>query len=239
MKKIMFLLVSLIYLSNISNAQNEVKVFDSYEDYVAGKTSSVYKELISFSPNKTVGKSAEGIYDPILVFKDEKGQKNKISIQKNWGFVYRDILFRNSEAKYQNHPQANPENLYFALWGKIDDSLLIWVNAINVFEDELKVFKTGRSTEISYGDKFHYSSSVNGNFYFESDLITTFKSHKNQINTALKCFYETSKVAGKGLFKNKKTGVVDYEKFFLAVNNRFHYVNNSVIFECVDKIHKK
>lgn len=235
MKKYVFSFLFLFLFLKVSEAQNEVKIFDSYEDYVAGKVPTVLKELISFSPNKSVGKSAEGIHDPILVFKDEKGQKNKISIQKKWGFVYRDILFRNSEAKHENHPQANPENLYYALWGKIDDSLLVWVNAINVFEDELKVFKAGRSTEISYGDIFHYSSSVNGNFYFESDLITTFKSHKNQINTALICFYETSKVVGKGLFKNKKTGVVDYEKFFFKVNKQFHYVFNKVLFDCIDK----
>lgn len=235
MKKLLALPIFLLLLFlNVAVAQNEVRVFDSYEDYIAGNSSAVYKELTSYSPNKSIGK-AEGLFEPILQIRNAEGKKENISIQNKWGFVYRDILFRNSEARMQGKALSNPENLYFALWGKIGDSLLVWINAINAFEDELKVFNVGRSTTISYGDYFHYNTSINGDFHFEDELTTDFKSHQNQINTALQCFYDKSKMPLKSIFKNKKTGVVDYEKFYLKVNKQFGYTHNKVLFECIDK----
>ncbi|MCO5248227.1 MAG: hypothetical protein M9887_04675 [Chitinophagales bacterium] len=238
MKKLLFLNVFLLLLSiNVSFAQNEVKVYDTYEDYIAEKPSVVYKELTGFSPNKTIGTKAEGLFGPILRTRNAEGKKEASFIQNKWGFVYRDILFRNSkvEIQIQGRTISKPEYLYFALKGKIGDSILVWVNAIDLFENEFKELSVRRSAEIIYGDFFHYSTSINGDFHLGQELTTDFKSYQNQINATFQCFYDNSKILFKTIVKNKKTGIVDYERFYLKAISQASYKSNSVFLDCIDK----
>lgn len=217
MKKMISTTVLFIFTTVAAFAQNEVKIYKTYSDYLAKTPSVTYKELIAFSPNYSINRAIKSLFDPILQVIDDSNQKQKVSVREDWGFEYKNILFRNSDAKYLLGKQEYSENRYYAFVDTISENLFFWENAVVTLNKYISV-KMGN--DIDYGETVHFTNNINGDFIAATNTVYDLVKISPELNNLVECYCENTEQKIGFDYKNKKTGEVNcdyvYNIKFLA-----------------------
>ncbi len=224
-------------------AQNEVKLYKSYNDYLEKKPDIIYNELVGIHPDVVNEKVHKSICSPKIYVLDENKKKATISIVDYWGFEYKGILFRNSDKKLQRLKEKYPEKRYYALIDTIDNGLYYWENALLVLKRYMDVKGVNSAYSfVDYGSYTRFSNTVDGELNW--DINSLIQQHP-KLESLPDCYCDNLEKKPK-MYIDRKTGqfrcLFYYETFIATSTPDFPYTLDPVINkldihrECIKKI---